>query len=595
MTFEPAGRRVNCPPGTTILDAARSAGLRLVSACGGQGTCGKCRVLVLPPGPAGPDEQALLDAGDLGRGYRLACRASVDRDLMVWVSRQEGEPPPPAEDSLPLPAVPPGGLDGVPVAAWHDLSLKPPDRLEPLADATRILNCLREDHGLDVEGLDPAAARVLPPLPRAAAVRGREVIAFSPRPGRIPAGMAVDLGTTRIAVYLVDLRDGQLLAAAAVGNPQSWYGADVISRLTHALQGPDGMVELQTAAQQGIRVATGIACSLAGIGPGDILEASLVGNTVMHHLLLGLPVDRLAVSPFVPVVAHPLLPRARELGLETAPGARAFLPPPIAGYVGSDHLALLEVLELRRLPGNHLAIDVGTNTEVTLKTAGGRLLTCSCASGPAFEGAHIRHGMRAAPGAVERVRIDAVTGRAEVTTVLAEPPVGIAGTGILEAVTELRTAGLLGPSGGLVDGPGVRRGPDGKREYLLTASEEGDLVVTQQDVQEVLLAKGAIRAGIEILLGEAGVKALDLDGCWVAGAFGTRLDPAMAVRVGMFPAIPGERFRAVGNAAGAGARLLLVFPARRLAAEALASQIEYLELGGHPTFAERFTSSLALP
>ncbi len=589
VTFEPSGRRVSCPPGTDWLEAARRAGIGLVATCGGQGRCGKCRVLPAVSGAPLPEERRHLTPTELAQGYRLACRHRVDRDLVLRVPASGLDPDwvSDAGATVELPAVPPEGLVGVPVVSWHDL--------DPPVDTVSgdvLVRRLRADCGLDVRAIDLGVVRRSAPGARAAAVRGTEVIALSTRPGPTPVGLAVDLGTTTVVACLADLSDGTLLAIAAVANPQAAYGADVISRLARALRGDSE--ELRAAAVAGVNAAADAACRMAGIEPAAILEAVVVGNTAMHHLFLGLPVDRLAVSPFAPTLAQPLWVRARDLGIAAAPGARVFLPPPIGGYIGSDHLALLEVLEIRRRPGNHLVVDIGTNTEVTLKTAGGRLLGCSCASGPAFEGAHIRHGMRARPGAVDRVRIDPATGRAVVHTVGDRPPLGIAGTGILEAVAELRAAGLLGPSGGFVGGPGVRPAIDG-REFLLVAADGGDLVVTQGDVQAVLLAKGAVRSGVEVLLHEAGVAAAELDACWVAGAFGTHLDPAVAVRVGMFPAVAAERFRVVGNAAAAGARLLLCFPARRLAAEALTSLLEYRDLGSHPAFGEVFARAMLLP
>ncbi|HSW10842.1 MAG TPA: ASKHA domain-containing protein [Bacillota bacterium] len=538
ITFEPGGRRVMARPGDTVLEVARSAGILLASACGGRGSCGNCRVLASPAGPVAPEDEQSIGPAELALGYRLACRLRAgERDLTVFipVASAELELQLDAGDDLPAPIVPP----------------------------------------------DFSGARAAPVDPDG--------------PPAAPVGLAIDLGTTKIAVYLVDLRDGRSLAAAAVANPQASFGHDVMSRLDHALRAPGGGTALRETAREGIGAAVRLACAGAGVRPDHLLAVSLVGNAAMHHLFLGLPVARLAAAPFLPAFGGPLELTARELGLEAAPGACCYLPPLIGGHIGSDHLAAMGALQLWRRPGHQVLVDVGTNTEVSLSTPAGRIFSCSCASGPAFEGARIRHGMRAAPGAVDRVRIDPATGLARVGTVAGRAPAGICGTGILEAVAELRLAGLLTPSGGFRDGPGVRRGPDGRREYLLARGGDGDITVTQKDVQEVLLAKGAIRAGIDLMLSHAGASPGDVDAFWIAGAFGTHLDARVAVRVGMFPDISANRFRAVGNAAGAGAREVLASSASRGAFEALAARIECVELGSDRDFAACFARALRLP
>jgi uncharacterized 2Fe-2S/4Fe-4S cluster protein (DUF4445 family) len=593
ITFEPGGRRVACRPEDNVLEVARSAGILLTSACGGKGSCGSCRVLALPAGPVTPEDEQLIDPAELARGYRLACRMRVgEGELIVFIptASAESELRLDATDFVPDPIVPPE-LAGAPVAAWYAIEGIKAVR----ADSDPMFEGLRR-HGLSPRLIDPAVASSLYPPPRAVALRGTEVVAVDGAGlPSAPVGLAIDLGTSKIAAYLVDLRDGRSLVAAAVGNPQASFGHDVMARLDHALRVPGGGKALRQAALSGINAAARLACARAGEEPAHLLEVSLVGNTAMHHLVLDLPVARLATAPFLPVLGGPLELKARELGVEAAPGAYCHLPPLIGGHIGSDHLAAISALDLWRRPGNQVVVDVGTNTEISLSTAAGRILSCSCASGPAFEGARIRHGMRAAPGAVDRVRIDPATGTAQVGTVAGKPPVGVCGTGILNAVAELRLAGCLTPSGGFRDGPGIRRGPDGCREYLLSVGDGGDITVTQRDVQEVLLAKGAIRTGIDLLLSHAGISPAEVDAFWIAGAFGTHLDPGVAVRVGMFPDVHPDRFRAVGNAAGAGARTALALPAARAAMEALVARVECVELGGDRDFAARFAQAMRLP
>jgi uncharacterized 2Fe-2S/4Fe-4S cluster protein (DUF4445 family) len=325
------------------------------------------------------------------------------------------------------------------------------------------------------------------------------------------------------------------------------------------------------------------------------MEGVIVGNTAMHHLLIGLPVHQLAMAPYVPAVGEAFEIQAEELGLALAPGAQVYFPPNIAGFVGADHVAMVLSTELWQTEQTVIALDIGTNTEITLAHAG-RLLSCSCASGPAFEGAHIRDGMRAAPGAIERVQI--LEGEPKVYTIGEQAPVGICGSGILDSVAELIKAGIIDRRGSIQAGaPRVRKGESSKHQHylLVPAGESGhgrDVVVSRSDVNEIQLAKGAIRAGIDILLEEAGIHAHDLEAFIIAGAFGTYLDIDSAITVGMFPDLPRARFRQVGNAAGTGARQMLVSAAQREAAEQIRSRVEYIELTVHPDFESRFTQAL---
>jgi uncharacterized 2Fe-2S/4Fe-4S cluster protein (DUF4445 family) len=338
-------------------------------------------------------------------------------------------------------------------------------------------------------------------------------------------------------------------------------------------------------------------CAESGVVAAQIVEAVIVGNTAMHHLLIGLPVHQLAMAPYVPAVGESLEMHVAELGLAIAPGALVYFPPNIAGFVGADHVAVLVATDILHTNETMLALDIGTNTEITL-AVGGRLLSCSCASGPAFEGAHIHDGMRAAPGAIERVRIKG--GEPAVFTIGNEAPVGICGSGILDAVAEMLKAGIVDRRGSIQAGaPNVRPGSEGGLLEVVLWKAEGtgrdrDVVVTRSDVNEVLLAKGAIRAGIEVLLQEAGIGHESIDEFVVAGAFGTYLDIDSAVAVGMFPDLPRWRFRQIGNAAGTGARRMLVSARSRQIANELPARIEYVELTTHPGFTDAFMKALSL-
>ena len=328
-------------------------------------------------------------------------------------------------------------------------------------------------------------------------------------------------------------------------------------------------------------------CAEAHISPASVLDAVLVGNTAMHHLFAGLPVEQLGHAPFAPAATEALSIPAVALGLNLGPGANVYLPPIIAGYVGPDHISMLLATEAWKSSGFVIALDIGTNTEISL-VANGKIICCSCASGPAFEGAHIHEGMRAAPGAIERARWS--DGKILWQTIEDLPPVGICGSGILDVVASLMDGGLVKPTGAL-------RTDSGSGYVLVPAAQTGlgrPLIVTRKDINEIQLAKSAIRAAVELLLQEVGLTSGGLDAFIVAGAFGTYLDLHSAIRIGMFPAVPQEKFRQVGNAAGVGAKQMLISLDKRKEAEQLARQIDYIELTARPAFTSLFMEYLAL-
>jgi uncharacterized 2Fe-2S/4Fe-4S cluster protein (DUF4445 family) len=398
-------------------------------------------------------------------------------------------------------------------------------------------------------------------------------------------GLAVDIGTTKLAAYLVRLDTGETVAMAGAMNPQIAFGEDIISRISYAGRKPDGAKVLQQVLVETLNKLLQDLCLQAHVSPNSVLDSVLVGNTTMHHLFAGLPVEQLGHAPFAPATTLPLSIPASEVGLNLGPGAMAYLPPVIAGYVGADHIAMLIATEGWKSTHNLIALDIGTNTEISLVTRG-RVTCCSCASGPAFEGAHIREGMRAAPGAIERARWS--KGKILWQTIENQPPVGICGSGILDVVAALQ-------DGKLVKSTGVMKAGSGSGLVLVPAALTGlgrDLLVTRKDIHEIQLAKSAIRVGVEILLRNAGLTYTDLDEFIVAGAFGTYLDLRSAVRTGMFPPLPLERFRQVGNAAGVGAKQMLVSVDKRREAEQIARRIDYVELTSQAAFTPLFMEHL---
>ena len=371
--------------------------------------------------------------------------------------------------------------------------------------------------------------------------------------------------------------------------PQISYEEDIISRINRAVKSPDGGVQLQRLAVEAITGLCADLCAEAHADTEEVVEAVVVGNTAMHHLLLNLPVKQLAVSPFVPASSRSLEVKARDLGLGIAPGAYVHLLPNIAGFVGADHVSMLLATDAWQAKETTVALDIGTNTEVSL-ICKGKIAATSCASGPAFEGGHIKYGMRAATGAIERLRIDG--DRIQYQTIDGAPPVGICGSGILDALAQLYLAKIIDEGGRILDSRPRVRAYKGQREFILVSKEERNgkraITITQHDVRELQLAKAAIRTGIQVLLETNGCTEDDISQVIIAGAFGTYIDVASAVTIGMLPSLPLKRFRQVGNAAGMGAKLALISLRSRAKAETIASRVSYVELAGSPSFQPTF-------
>jgi len=582
VEFEPLGRRGECRQGETLLEGAHQSGIGLVSVCGGMGVCGSCRVRILEGevSPPTQNEREHLTLSDLGKGWRLACQVRPLGPLKVFVPAKSL-----AHDyrlqveGLEVPS------EFSPRVTTVEVKVSPPTLSDPRADADRLLDLLEEE--LPCKSFDLEALRSLPGVLREnafrakVAIRGSEVIGVFP-PTAPLLGVAVDLGTTKIALYLVDLEGGKTLAAKGIPNPQISFGEDIITRLHKAIRDPDLAQEMQGAVIAALNEEVRALYQGLGASCDHVTEMVLVGNTAMHHLFLGVPVGQLALSPFVPAVSMALDVRARDLGLELGKGAYVHLLPNIAGFVGADHVAALLATEVWKEEGPTLLLDIGTNTEISL-VKGGQIFVASTPSGPAFEGGHIRHGMRAASGAIERVRI-----RGEEVwfkTIGDKPPVGLCGSGIIDAVAQLFLAGILDERGRLREGhPRVREGERGKEFVLVEGSKGGEIVITQKDIRELQLAKASIRAGIQSLLEEVGVEDKDLERVYIAGAFGTYIDVQSAVTIGMFPPLPLEKFIQVGNAAGMGARLVLLSRERQREAEEIARKVQYIELASSQRF-----------
>lgn len=589
--FEPLGLRVTSVEEATIFEAARDAGIALNSICGGRGTCGQCRIRVLKGevSPLSSREKANLKDDDIANGVRLGCQARPLSDLKLYV------PPASLATGQKLQLL---GTDEHreldPAVREYEVHLPEPSLENPLPDWENMDESLAQGAGLESVRPDLTLLRRLSELFRSSGpgvgitIRDEEAIDVHPADQSL-LGAAVDLGTSKIAIHLVDLRTGDPVAAQGAVNPQVAYGEDVMSRISYALEGNES--ELRQAVTDTINELLGEMTS----DPGQIVEITLVGNTAMHHLFLGLPVHQLGQSPYVPTVCRWLDIRARDLGLHIAPGGYVHLLPNIAGFVGSDHVAMLMATGIWESGDTVLGIDIGTNTEVSI-VKGGAIISLSCASGPALEGAHIRHGMKAAAGAIESVKI---TGEAvELGVIEDAPPIGMCGSGILDTIAELRRNEIIDQRARLHDHKLVRQGSNGREFIVANADTSGTgqaIILSQADIAQVQLAKAAIRAGINTLLHEAGASAEELEEVVVAGAFGSYIDVRSAIAIGMLPALTLEKFRQVGNAAGVGAGLALLSRKHRDVARDIARSVRYIELARHPGFKQELSRSMLLP
>jgi uncharacterized 2Fe-2S/4Fe-4S cluster protein (DUF4445 family) len=600
VDFEPIGKRVEVAPDTTLLEAAQQAGLALSSACGGVGNCGQCRLKVVEGqvSPPTSDEQFILTELELLSGERLACSVQVHSNVKVHVPKSSlitAQRLQLAGDS--------GELALDPLIHAFQIKAPPPTLHDPRSDLDRLTTALAEVQSETDLTAEPAVIRQLTALARehnwhlTAYLRGAELVGLAP-PQTTPVGMAVDLGTTKIAAGLVDLTTGADLAVAGALNPQIGYGEDVISRLTYARRNPAGGHTLALMVRETLDNLLGELTQQAGVSRTQVADVCLVGNTAMTHLLLELPVHQLAVSPYVAATNAALDVKARDLGLTTAPGAYVHVLPCIGGFVGADHVAMILASNLDQTDHVALGIDIGTNTEIALARPDRDFLTSvSCASGPAFEGAHISDGMRAAAGAIERVKLTET--ELELKTVDNVPPVGLCGSGIIDGVAELRRWQLINERGRFDrQNERVRGGRQGAEFLLVSGNHSGsqrEVVITQNDINEIQLAKGAIRAGLEILLEASHTAPEEVKEVIIAGAFGSYLNLQSALDLGLFPNLPQAHYRQVGNAAMVGARQALLSRRVRERAQQIVNQTNYLELTIYPKFSRRFALAMLFP
>jgi len=597
LDFEPIGRRGQCSLHESILGCARRLGIGINNICGGKGTCHSCKIQVLrgEVSELTPNELKLFSSQEIRNGWRLACQVYPRGICKLNI---------PSESMATLQRIQIEGEDlkvhfDPPTRAYH-LHLAVPSLSEPTADATYLIEQVREKFNITPKKIDIDVLRILSERLRSwkwscqLIARNDEIVGLIPESSQ-HLGLAIDLGTTKIAGYLIDLSDGRTIAAKGTMNPQISYGEDIISRINVAIKSPKEKAKLRKSVVEALNRLTVELCNEVNAATEWIAEAVIVGNTAMQHLLLGLPVKQLAIAPFISSVKDAFDIKARDIGLNISRGAYVYMPPNIAGYVGSDHTAMLLAAGVLNKRGPIIALDIGTNTEISLIN-NGKISTASCASGPAFEGGHIKHGMRAAEGAIEKIQI--INGNIQYQTINHAEPSGICGSGILDALSQLFLAGVVDESGRLARKHPLIRGLKGQREFVLVEAEKRNgkapITITQHDIRELQLAKASIRSGIQTLLAVNGYKDEDIKQIIIAGAFGTYINITSAVEIGMLPPLPVNTFHQIGNAAGIGAKLALISHKKRLEAHAIASQVKYIELANHPNFNKTFIQTTYL-
>ncbi len=595
VVFQPMGRRMRFEQDDTILELARKAGVALVATCGGKGLCGKCRVsssaLSTPP-----SDQELELLGPISHsGERLACQTRLPEGGTVFVSEESR-----LRQQVILTAGQQIELQLDPILQVQDLIITLPSLITPLTMSELLLEALggAESFSLPLSVLQtlPGALKDNSGQVTVVTRPGGEVIDVVPGWGRQYLGLAVDLGTTTVVAYLLDLTTGKVLAVEADVNPQISVGDDVISRIAYCQDKPDGLQQLASQIRECINRLAQQACEAAGLDMSRIMDCVMVGNTAMHHIFLGLDPVVLSQAPYTPIVKSSIELKARQVGLTFATEALLHWLPVKAGFVGADTVAVALAVAADQLTAPTLILDLGTNGEMILAGVGD-MVCCSTAAGPAFEGGHISFGMRAAQGAIEKVVLDPLSLEAELTVIGEVKPLGLCGSGLLSLVSALVTAGAILPGGSFnstMTSARLRSGSEGMEYVIAFAEQSGlghDLVLTSRDVAEIQLAKGAIRAGVEIMMLELGVK--NLGEVLLAGAFGNYLDPKDAENLGLFPCPDQERIRGVGNAAGAGAIMALISHWVRDHAKIMTHNIRYIELTTHPQFHDFFIDGMA--
>jgi uncharacterized 2Fe-2S/4Fe-4S cluster protein (DUF4445 family) len=590
VTILPEKREILLPVGKNLLIALRKKGLNILSPCNGAGTCGQCKVRFEQDAPTPTEgDRRFLNSQEIEDGWRLSCLHEVESEAAIYLVAQAGELDTKAQvDSF----LEEGDVD--PGVSAHFLELSPPGRDDQRADLLRL------QEGLGQELMAPLPVlRKIPSVLRDSefsltVVKAGDTIldVLSNDHSQDVYGVAIDIGTTTLACYLFELAGGRQLTVAACSNPQRMFGADVISRIGHVREQKKGSEELRRLVVDALNELITRMAREAKIETSTIYKATVVGNPTMLHLFLGIDTSAIDHSPYVPVIQNGLTLRAEEVGLAVSPFAKVEILPAISAYVGSDIVAGMLYADMGTKDTIELLLDIGTNGEAVL-TVGSRMFACSTAAGPAFEGASISQGMSALNGAIHKVTIE--DGELSCLVIGGKEARGICGSGLLDAVAVLREIGLIDNSGRLcrtehplssqIEGEGA------KARFLLSDG----VYLTQKDIREFQLAKGAIRAGIEVMLEHASIGSDDIDRILVGGAFGSSLSSSSLLRTGLLPSIDAERIISLGNSAGQGAKLVLLNRRNKQRLQQLIKRTNYIELSFIKGFSQKFIKHMQFP
>jgi uncharacterized 2Fe-2S/4Fe-4S cluster protein (DUF4445 family) len=628
VVFTPSGKRGHFAVGTPLLQAARSLGVDIDSVCGGRGLCGRCQVLVAEGefakhgvqssnaslSPFSEPEQRFARRAPLAPGRRLSCSARVEADVVIDVPESSQ-----VHRQVIRKEADAHVIELNPVVRLHYVEVKQPDMHEPSGDLRRLYEALEKEWQLVGLSTDLSVLQVLQPVLRkgdwavtVAVHGGKQIIGVWPGLHERVFGLAVDIGSTTIAAHLCDLVSGEVVASAGAMNPQIRFGEDLMSRVSYSMMNPGGAALMTAAVREALSGLARSVAADAGISHEDILEATLVGNPIMHHLVLGIDPVELGGAPFALATDMSMTLRAQVIAFELHRNARIYVLPCIAGHVGADTAGMVLAERPDLDNAMTLLVDVGTNAEIVLGNRD-RLVACSSPTGPAFEGAQISCGQRAAPGAIERVRIDTATleprfkvigcdlwsddpGFAAATA--ATGITGVCGSGIIEIIAEMYLAGIINQDG-VLDGRLAARSPRivaNGRTFAYDLSAPGAAVamrITQNDVRAIQLAKAALYAGIALLMERLGIS--HVDRIRLAGAFGSHIDVKYAIILGMVPDCDLSQVRSAGNAAGTGARIALLDATSRGVIETLVRRIEKVETAIEPRFQQLFVEAMAIP
>ena len=632
VLFMPSGKRGRFPKGTTVLDAARQLGVYVESVCGGRATCGRCQIEVQEGhfakhkissradhiSPVGAKEARYAEKRSLPAGRRLSCSATIQGDLVIDVPQD-------AVVNAQVVRKDAGErlIERYPAVQLCYVEVDEPDMHKPLGDLDRLKAALFREWGFAHLEVDTHLLALVQPILRegrwavTAAIHhdddagdAARIIALWPGLKNEAYGIACDIGSTTIAMHLVSLLSGRVVASAGASNPQIRFGEDLMSRVSYVMMNPDGRQAMTRAVRQEVTRLIDKVAAEGGVDRADILDSVFVGNPIMHHLFLGIDPTELGGAPFALAVSGAVKARASDMRLNLNPGARLYMLPCIAGHVGADAAAVTLSEGPHRQDEMMLIVDVGTNAEIVLGNRS-RLVAASSPTGPAFEGAEISCGQRAAPGAIERVRIDRETleprFRVIGSTLWSDEPgfaeavgttgvTGICGSGIIEVIAEMYLSGIISEDG-VIDGTLAQKSPrilaEGRTYSYLLRDGEPRITITQNDVRAIQLAKAALYAGIRLLMEKQGVETVDA--IRFAGAFGSFIDPTYAMVLGLIPDCELEKVSAVGNAAGTGARMALLNRNHRREIEETVRRIEKVETALEPRFQEHFVHAMALP